>query len=341
MFKRSKRAAALALALAMGLAAGGTLPSAKAADIDVLLALPTNTLTFTAAFLAEDGGFYKKNGLNVTHRFLAGVSSNNAVINGSADFLLGSIATMLNGAAMGQPMLMIANMVDKPMVEIVIRKDIADAAGVKADSPLAERIKLLKGKTIAVQGIGSMTHSLPRLTARRGGFDPETDIRVTPMDPATMLTALSTKQVDGYSTSLPFTTEAVVKGAGIILISGPQGDMNEYQPLGYTTLGTRPDKCQKEREKCLRMVAAFADTAKFMKEKPAETYALIQKRFEKMDPTVLEEAWKVVSKAHTADVRIKENTLDNSQKWTLDAGLLDPKNQVKSYKGLWTDEFVK
>jgi hypothetical protein len=89
------------------------------------------------------------------------------------------------------------------------------------------------------------------------------------------------------------------------------------------------------------MVAAFADTAKFMKEKPAETYALIQKRFEKMDPTVLEEAWKVVSKAHTADVRIKENTLDNSQKWTLDAGLLDPKNQVKSYKGLWTDEFVK
>jgi ABC-type nitrate/sulfonate/bicarbonate transport system substrate-binding protein len=186
-----------------------------------------------------------------------------------------------------------------------------------------------------------MTHSLPRLTARRGGFDPESDIRVTPMDPATMLTALTSKQIDGYSTSLPFTTEAVVKGAGIILVSGPQGDMDEYHPLGYTTLGTRPDKCQKEREKCARMVQAFADGAKFMKEKPAETFALVQKRFEKMDPKVLEEAWKVVSKAHTADVAVKENTLDNSQKWTLDAGLLDPKNQVKSYKGLWTAEFVK
>lgn len=316
-------------------------PARAAEDINVLLALPTNTLTFTSAFIAEDGGFFKKHGLKVEQRLLAGVASNNAVINGSADFLLGSIATMLNGAAMGQPMLMIANMVDKPMVEIVIRKDIAEKAGIKADSPLAERLKLLKGKTIAVQGIGSMTHSLPRLAARRGGFDPEGDIRVTPMDPASMLAALANKQIDGYSTSLPFTTEAVVKGEGIILVSGPTGDMPEYQPLGYTTLGGRPDKCTKEREKCARMVAAFADTAKFMKEKPAETYALVQKRFPKMDPKVLEAAWKVAAAAHTADVAIKENTLDNSQKWTLDAGLLDPKNRVHSYKGLWTDEFAK
>lgn len=337
MFDRTLRAAAIAGAFFVGL-----LPTpSRAADIDVILALPTNTLTFTAAFLAEDAGFFKKNGLNVTQRQLAGVASNNAVINGSVDFLLGTIATMLNGASMGQPMLMIANMVDRPLVEIVIRKDIADAAGITATSPLADRIKLLKGKTIAIQGIGSMTHSLPRLAARRGGFDPETDIRVTPMDPATMLAALTAKQIEGYSTSLPFTTEAVVKGVGIILVSGPQGDMDEYTPLGYTTLGARPDKCVKEREKCLRMVAAFADTAKFIKEKPAETFALIQKRFPQMDPKVLEMAWAVVGKAHTADVAVKENTLNNSQKWTLDAGLLDPKNEVKSYNGLWTTEFVK
>lgn len=340
MFNRTFRTAAFTVAIFVGLMPTAS-HTARAADIDVLLALPTNTLTFTSAFIAEDGGFFKKHGLKVEQRFLAGVASNNAVINGSADFLLGSIATMLNGAAMGQPMLMIANMVDKPMVEIVIRKDIADAAGIKADSPLADRLKLLKGKTIAVQGIGSMTHSLPRLAARRAGFDPEADVRVTPMDPATMLTALTTKQIDGYSTSLPFTTEAQVKGIGIILISGPGGDMKDYQPLGYTTLGGRPDKCTKEREKCARMVAAFADTAKFMKEKPAETFELVKKRFPKMDPAVLTEAWKVASAAHTGDVAIKENTLDNSQKWTLDAGLLDPKNRVHSYKGLWTDEFAK
>jgi ABC-type nitrate/sulfonate/bicarbonate transport system substrate-binding protein len=94
-------------------------------------------------------------------------------------------------------------------------------------------------------------------------------------------------------------------------------------------------------EKCKRMVAAFADAAKFMKAKPAEAYALIQRRCAQKDPKVLEEAWKVFAKTHTADVRVKENTLDNSQKWTLDAGLLDPKNEVKDYKGPWIQEYVK
>jgi ABC-type nitrate/sulfonate/bicarbonate transport system substrate-binding protein len=89
------------------------------------------------------------------------------------------------------------------------------------------------------------------------------------------------------------------------------------------------------------MVAAFADTAKFIKNKPAETFELIKKHFARMDPKVLEAAWKVVSKAHTTDVRVQENTLDNSQRWTLDAGLLDPKNRIKDYKGLWTTDYVK
>ena len=146
MLTWSKRTSIAAMALLAGLGSG----PARAADIDVILALPTNTLTFTSAFIAEDGGFYKKHGLNVTTRYLAGVSSNNAVINGSADFLLGSIATMLNGVARGQPMLMIANMVDRPMVEIVIRKDIADAAGVTANSPL---ITPLNSRTAVPHGV--------------------------------------------------------------------------------------------------------------------------------------------------------------------------------------------
>lgn len=337
MFTRSMRTVVAVVGLILGL--NSTV--GRAADMDVVLALPTNTLTFTAAFVAEDAGFFKAHGLNVQQRQLAGVASNNAVINGSVDFLLGTIATMLNGASMGQPLLMIANMVDKPMVEIVIRKDIADKAGVTADSPLADRLKLLKGKTIAIQGIGSMTHSIVRLAARRAGIDPETDVTITPMEPATMLAAITNKQVDGYSTSLPFTTDAAVKGVGIILVSGPQGDLPEYQPLGYTTLGARPDKCQKEREKCERMIAAFADAAKMITQQPDEAFKLMQKRFDKMDPAVLAEAWKVVAKAHTADVRVKENTLDNSQKWTLDAGLLDPKNRIYDYKGLWTTDYVK
>jgi len=51
--------------------------------------------------------------------------------------------------------------------------------------------------------------------ASRGGLDIEKDVRIAPMDPPGMLAAMETKAVDGFATSLPFTTEAVVKGKAI------------------------------------------------------------------------------------------------------------------------------
>src|SRR5690242_18352285 len=75
-WKRAMSAAALAVAMAVS-------PLAARADdkpIDVIFVLPAPTLTFSAPFLAEDAGLYKKEGLNATHRMLVGVEAVNAVI---------------------------------------------------------------------------------------------------------------------------------------------------------------------------------------------------------------------------------------------------------------------
>ena len=201
------RGAAAALGLAVGLApaAGG------GQEIDVLMALPAATLTFSAPFIAEDAGFYRKEGLKVTHRTVVGVGSVNAVIAGSADFTMGTGPVFLRAAAQGQRLLALANLIDRPLVELVLRKDVATAAGVERTMPLARRARALKGRTIAIQGVGSIVHAWERLVANRGGLDIEKDVRIAPMDPPGMLAALDTRQVDGYATSLPFTTEAVVR----------------------------------------------------------------------------------------------------------------------------------
>ena len=57
-------------------------------EIDILMTLPAATLTFSAPFIAEDAGFYRKEGLKVSHRTIAGVGAVNAVIAGSADFTM-------------------------------------------------------------------------------------------------------------------------------------------------------------------------------------------------------------------------------------------------------------
>ena len=109
MSKWRHRTAAAAVGIAVGLGPTGS----RAQDIDILMALPAATLTFSAAFLAEDAGFYKREGLKVTYRTIVGVGSVNAVIAGSADFTMGTGPVFLRAAAQGQRLLAFASTADQ------------------------------------------------------------------------------------------------------------------------------------------------------------------------------------------------------------------------------------
>jgi NitT/TauT family transport system substrate-binding protein len=336
MFKLRHTAAAAAVGLAVGLH-----PTAgKGQDIEILMALPAPTLTFSSAFLAEDAGFYKNEGLKVSHRIIVGVGSVNAVIAGSADFTIGTGPVFLRAAARGQRLLALANLIDRPLVEMVLRKDVAEATGFNERMSLAERSKLLKGKTIAIQGVGSIIHAWERLVANRGGLDVETDVRIAPMDPPAMLPALATKSVDGFATSLPFTTEAVLKGSAVMFASGTDA-APDLLPFAYGLVYTKPDMCTRQRDKCVRIVRALAAANKFIAEKPGEALEILKKRFDKMDQAVLAEAWKTVAAAHAKDIRVTVPGLDHSQKVSLEAKLLPQNEALTSFDGLFTDEFVR
>jgi NitT/TauT family transport system substrate-binding protein len=333
---RTSIAAGAAVAIAVGL--GPTVAAGQ--EMDIMMALPAATLTFSAPFIAEDAGFYKKEGLKVSHRTIVGVGSVNAVIAGSADFTVGTGPVFLRAAASGQRLYAIANLIDKPLVELVLRKDVAEAASVGEGTPLAARAKAMRGKTIAIQGVGSIVHAWQRLIANRGGLDIEKDVRIAPMDPSAMLAALQTKAVDGYATSLPFTTEAVVKGSAVMLASAVS-DAPDLLPFAYGLVYTRPDTCTKQREKCVRVARALAGATAFIAAQPAAALDLLKKRFDKMDPAVLAAAWQVVAAAHAKDVRVTVPGLEHSQQVSLEAKLLESKDALTKFDGLYTDEFVR
>jgi ABC-type nitrate/sulfonate/bicarbonate transport system substrate-binding protein len=334
MFKRPILAAA---ALAVGLAAT---PGRAQEETEVIFAIPALTLTFSTHFVAQDAGFFKKEGLKVTDRNLVGVASVNAVIAKSADFTMGTGPIFLRGAAQGQRLFAIANLVDRPLVELVLRKDVADAAGITDKTPVAERAKALKGKTIAIQGVGSIVHAWQRYVTNRAGLDVENDVRIQPMDPPAMVAALESKQIDGYATSMPFTTQGIMKGA--IMVASSTFDAPELVPFAYALVYTRPEVCKEKRDLCARMARAYVGAAKMIQEKPDEVFeTVLKKRLAKTPPDLLAAAWKVAQKAHAKDIRVTVAQLKNSDKVSIDAKLLKPEDALKSYDGLFTDEFVK
>ena len=133
---------------------------------NVVLAVPNVALTFAPGYLAEDLGLFAKHGLNLKSVVITGIGSANAVISGSADFAQISGATLTRAAARGQRLLGIVGTLNRPVIQIVLRKEIAAAAGFDPKAPLERRAQVLRSRTIAVDS--STPSSTPMCCCWRG-----------------------------------------------------------------------------------------------------------------------------------------------------------------------------
>ena len=315
-------------------------PSVARAE-ETSLALPAVSLTFTPAYVAEAKGFWKDQGLDVKETLIHGVGAPNAVIAGSVDFTLTTASTFGRAAARGQRMLVIANLLDRPMMELVLRKDFADAKHFDPKAPLAERAKALKGATIAVDGIYTNLHAYAQLVAIRAGLDPETDIRVTPMPAPNMPAALKTKSIDGFSSSLPWTISAVQGGEAVMVASSARGDLPELVPFNYSVVMTRPSLCAQHRPICEKMAHGFVLANQFIKDHPQETVALVKPRFPTMSDAILTASIATIRSAIAVPPLPTLKGFEDSEQFNVNARVMKPDEALKSFAGLYTTEFVK
>lgn len=333
------RASLLSLSF-LGLALLVSARPARAEDEHALLVLPADVMQFLGIYAAEDRGFWKEQGLDVAMQMIPGVGAFNAVVSGSADFSVSSGAALTRAAAHGQRMLAIANMIDKPVWSIVIQKDIADAAHFDPNAPLAERAKILAGRRIGIDAVNSVVHAYLRVIAKAGGLDPDS-ITVAPLQPADTLAAFARHALDGFVGGTPWPQEVLQQGTAVVVASPTQGDPSWIAPNGSGVIVTRPEFCQQHRSVCMKLGHGLLEGAKFIHDQPAEALALMKKHFAKIDPAVVERSFHVVQLGTPVPPSMTAEVLRNSERLNLEAGLMKPDEQLKSYDGLFTSEFVQ
>jgi len=336
---RNRRTFFIAAALAAAIAAPR---AARAADTltPVVLANPAESLSFSAAYLAEDLGIFKQNGMAVKMILIPGVGAFNAVVAGSADFAQPSAISLTRAAAKGQRMLAIAETTNRPIIQVALRKDIAEAGGFDPKAPFEKRAALLRGRTIAADSTGSLIHGYVLLMAKRAGLD-TSSVQVAFMQPPNMLAAFQAKQIDGYAMSPPWPLVPVLKGDAVMLASGPDGEPADLQPLANNVVVTRPATCQQRRALCEGMGKSFTEAEAYMHDHPQEALTLLKKRFTTLDDKVLAAAFETIRKISPSPPTISAKGLENAELFNIDAGLMKREDKLASYDGLYTDAFVK
>ena len=317
-------------------------PSAPArAEVEhTSLAVPATVVLFLAEYVAEDQHLWEQQQLDVKVQFIAGVGSMNAVIAGSTDFSMSSGGSLTRAALHGQPLLAIANMGDHNGQDLVIRKDVADAGHFDPKAPLSERAKILKGKTIGIDGMQSVVHSLVRVVAKEGGIDPDS-VTVSPMQPADTLAAFARHAIDGFAGGPPWTQQVVTDGTAVVVASGVAGEPKEYDPIGSVMVITRPDFCKTHESICVKMGHSMKLAADFIHTHPDECIAILKKRFPGVADPVLKASYEAVRDMTPQPPAPDAQQLANAENMNVAAGFMKAEDKLKSYDSLFTAEFAK
>ena len=308
---------------------------------DVTMAVPTFSLAYTLEFLNQDLGLYEKNGLRVKTVQIEGLGTINAVISGSVDFGQPSGASLTRAAAKGQRLLAIVEIIGHPSAQIVLRKELADAAGFDPKAPFEKRATVLKGRKMGVETLNSVLHAFMMIATQRAGIGPD-DLHIGIMGGATNLNpGFESKQVDGFVGALPWTLQPVVAGKAVVIASGPDGDPPDLTNLANTIVLTKPDTCEKRKALCVGIGRAFAEAAAYLHAHPQEAAAIVRKRFANLDEKLYSAAFETTRKLTPSPPAPTKEAIENTDTYNVAAGLMKPEEKLASYDGLYTDEYVK
>jgi ABC-type nitrate/sulfonate/bicarbonate transport system substrate-binding protein len=221
------------------------------------IALPTAKTSFanTDVVIAEEKGFFKKQGLKVSlQNFGSGLKSVQAVLAGSADVGGASIEPVAAAVARHQPLKVIAPYADRLTVNLTTPASIHNVAG-------------LKGKPVGIQDVGAFREIMVRYVLQRHGMTPS-DVKYRPVASNGYLNALVAGQIDAAVLQQEQYFAVRQKNSGFHALV----DLYKVQPnYFYGTYFAKDSWLKAHPDQAAAFATALMEAHRFMYDHKAET----------------------------------------------------------------------
>src|SRR5262249_54197278 len=123
---------------------------------------------------------------------------------------------------------------------VVMSADWAKKHGITDKSPYADKLKALKGMTIAVASAAAGGDQVLRLLSKEAGINTDRDLTITAVgSPENMLTAISQGRVDGFTATPPQSDEAIRKYGAYYMFDLANGEVKRLDGIPYIGLVMR------------------------------------------------------------------------------------------------------
>jgi NitT/TauT family transport system substrate-binding protein len=234
----------------------------------IRIGLPNRGVPNLGLIAAQRYGFFRAQGLDAELIVMRPSISLQTLMAGDLDFST-VLASAARASVSGLPLRIVMSLTVGQDFSLVVRPDI-------------RRMEELKGKTLAVSGVGEFTDVGLRLLLKKYGLVPETDVKLRALfgNHPLRLSALQAGQIDGTVMSMPYNKMAVKWGFRELVhlrevIKTPQGG-----------LVTTVQKLRSEPDLVLRSIKAALTANRFLKDNKNEFITLLAKESGIHDPAV-------------------------------------------------------
>jgi NitT/TauT family transport system substrate-binding protein len=274
-------------------------------------------LYFMVHFVAEGGGFFKQEGIELdTIDVVTGPRQVAAVMGGSVDIAPLGLQLVIQATSRGGNIVAICSGYNILPMSLVLGNDAVARAGITEAMSTDEKIKRIKGLRIGITGPGSGTDDMARTLTGTRGLDPDKDITIQPLGNGdSMLAALQKGLTDGFVFTSPIPETAVAMGIGKIIVEPLNGDVPEATVVPYIIMSTNRQTIETKRPLLTSAVRAWTGAMKFMQENKDEARRVTRQYFKQMDEAVFNAAFDKYVKGLPTHPVIPEENLKRVADW--------------------------
>ena len=240
-----------------------------------------NSISHAPPFLSEVAPeIFAKYNLKLEITDFRGKSANcvTALISGSVDVCQVGATTGTDAIVEGANFKAVA-VTTGPINEVILSSRTVAKLGVKADAPVDERLRALKGLRIVTAAPGSAHYTTLGSMLKRVGLG-MSDLKFRTLgEPVAMMESIRHDQIDGAFWTIGSLSGLLVDGAGVRWISVPRGDVPELKSIPFVAVFAQTAWVEKNPDVVVRLNAALADAIAHLKTEPAKYSKLLKAKY--------------------------------------------------------------
>jgi len=235
-------------------------------------------------YVAQDRGFYKKNGLDAELLFIPSTTTSvTSLVAGDVQMANASGGGVASAVTAGADLVLVACYLNSLPYELVVQESVKSAED-------------LKGKSIGISRIGSASDVAARALIRGAGLEPDKQVLIMQVGgPTERAASFRTGRIAGFPS--PPGVIHLTKGMPFrILIS--TADFNKRFDFPYICATTTRSYLSRQRETVKKVVMAHIEATRFFKTRKEESKKIISKYSRITNEAYLEDAYTAAAKLY-------------------------------------------